>query len=31
VTARKNALRRDIAKLAGGLHQAMLGDAAAKP
>jgi len=29
-TARKNALRREIAKLAGGLHKAMLGDAVAK-
>lgn len=29
VTARKNALRREIAKLADGLHKAMLGDAAA--
>ncbi len=29
VTARKNALRKEIAKLADGLHKAMLGDAAA--
>jgi pilus assembly protein CpaE len=29
-TAKKNALRREIAKLAGGLHKAMLGEAAAK-
>ncbi len=29
VTAKKNALRREIAKLADGLHKAMLGDAAA--
>ena len=29
VTARKNALRKEIAKLAGGLHKAMLGDAVA--
>jgi pilus assembly protein CpaE len=28
-TARKNALRKEIAKLADGLHKAMLGDAAA--
>jgi pilus assembly protein CpaE len=28
-TARKNALRKEIAKLAAGLHKAMLGDAAA--
>jgi pilus assembly protein CpaE len=29
-SARKNALRKEIAKLAGGLHKAMLGEAAAK-
>jgi len=29
-TAKKNALRREIAKLAGGLHKAMVGDDAAK-